>query len=107
MKKEIAKKTAYIGAGAGLVMFALFGLLPGSFLGGIVGLNIAGKLFGLPLDPSLIARLTVVISMLMGVMIAGVVFVAGFSILGWLIGYVIDRLTERRAMGAYKAAEVK
>ncbi|MBI5026624.1 MAG: hypothetical protein HZC12_07885 [Nitrospirae bacterium] len=107
MKKEIAKKMAYIGAGAGLVIFAIFGLLPGSFLGGVIGLNIAGKLFGLPLAPSLIARLTVVISMLMGVMIAGVVFVAGFSILGWLIGHIVELTTERRVMNAGKEAAVK
>ena len=32
MKTTIARKTAYIGAGAGLVLFALFGLMPGSLL---------------------------------------------------------------------------
>ena len=51
MKTTIARKTAYVGAGAGLVLFALFGLLPGSILGGAMGLNIAGWLFGLPLEP--------------------------------------------------------
>ena len=51
MKTTIARKTAYIGAGAGLVLFALFGLLPGSLLGGAMGINIAGWLFGLPLQP--------------------------------------------------------
>jgi hypothetical protein len=44
MKITIARKTAYIGAGAGLVLFALFGLMPGSLLGGAMGLNIAGWL---------------------------------------------------------------
>jgi len=33
-KKEMARKMAYIGAGAGLVLFAVMGLLPGSLLGG-------------------------------------------------------------------------
>ena len=37
MKTTIARKTAYLGAGAGLVLFALFGLLPGSLLGGAMG----------------------------------------------------------------------
>ncbi|MBS1125621.1 MAG: hypothetical protein H6Q98_559 [Nitrospirae bacterium] len=49
MKNSIAKKGAYIGAGAGLVLFAIFGLLPGSLLGGAMGINIAGWMFGLPL----------------------------------------------------------
>ena len=42
------KKLAYMGAGCGVVLFAVFGLLPGSFLGGVMGLNIAGTIFGTP-----------------------------------------------------------
>jgi hypothetical protein len=33
MNTTLSRKAAYIGAGAGLVLFALFGLLPGSLLG--------------------------------------------------------------------------
>ena len=29
MKTTLSRKTAYLGAGAGMVLFALFGLLPG------------------------------------------------------------------------------
>ena len=36
---KYTRKLAYIGAGCGLVLFAIFGLLPGSFLGGVMGLN--------------------------------------------------------------------
>ena len=32
--KDLEKKTAYVGAGIGLVLFAIFGLLPGSLVGG-------------------------------------------------------------------------
>ena len=37
-ENRLAKKMAYMGAGCGLVLFAVFGLLPGSFLGGVMGL---------------------------------------------------------------------
>lgn len=90
--KEMAKKTAYIGAGAGLVLFAVIGLLPGSFLGGVIGLNIAGSLFGLPVSSALLPRLIVGISMLLGVLVSGIIFIAGSTIIGWLIGYVIDSI---------------
>ena len=90
MKTTIARKTAYIGAGAGLVLFALFGLMPGSLLGGAMGINIAGWLFGLPLHPGLISRIIVLASMLIGVLVAGIVMVMATSTLGWLAGKALE-----------------
>ncbi|HAR46734.1 MAG TPA: hypothetical protein DCS05_11405 [Nitrospiraceae bacterium] len=90
MKTSIAKKTTYIGAGAGLVLFALFGLMPGSLLGGAMGINIAGWLFGLPLEPGLLSRVIVLASMLIGVLVAGIVIVTASSTLGWLVGKAVE-----------------
>ncbi len=90
MKTSLARKTAYIGAGAGLALFGIFGLLPGSLLGGAAGIKLAGMLFGLPLEPGLISRSIVLISMLMGVMIAGIAIVTATSAVGWLLGSVIS-----------------
>jgi len=90
MKTTIARKTAYIGAGAGLVLFALFGLLPGSLLGGAMGINVAGWLFGLPLQPGLLSRLIVLASMLIGVLVSGIVIVTASSTVGWLVGRVLE-----------------
>lgn len=101
--KEMAKKMAYIGAGAGLVLFAIVGLLPGSFLGGVVGLNIAGSLFGMPVSSALLPRLIVGISMLLGVLVSGIIFISGATVTGWLIGYVIDAMTTGKTV----TAEVK
>ncbi len=88
----MSKKMSYIGVGAGLVLFAIIGLLPGSFLGGVIGLNIAGSLFGLPVSSALLPRLIVGLSMLMGVLVSGIIFISGGTVAGWLIGYVIDSL---------------
>ncbi len=90
MKKDIAKKSAYIGAGIGMALFALFGLMPGSLLGGAAGINIAGWLFGLPLEPGLISRAIVLISMLIGVLVAGIIIVTATSTIGWLTGRLIE-----------------
>ncbi len=90
MKTTLERKTAYIGAGAGLVLFALFGLLPGSLLGGAMGINIAGWLFGLPLQPGLVSRVIVLVSMLTGVLVAGIVMVMGTSTIGWLVGKALE-----------------
>ncbi len=103
MKYSLARKGAYIGAGAGLVLFAIFGLLPGSLLGGAAGLNVAGWLFGLPLQPGLLSRAIVLLSMLVGVLVAGIVMVTATSLVGWLAG----RLVQGEAKEETKEAEAQ
>ena len=90
MNTTLSRKTAFIGAGAGMVLFAIFGLLPGSLLGGAMGINIAGWLFGLPLHPGIVARIIVLVSMLVGVLVAGIVMITATSSVGWLVGKVLE-----------------
>jgi hypothetical protein len=90
MKTTLSRKTAYLGAGAGLVLFALFGLLPGSLLGGAAGIKLAGLFFGLPLDPGILSRVIVLFSMLVGVVVAGITIVTATATLGWLMGKVLE-----------------
>jgi hypothetical protein len=90
MKNSISRKAAYIGAGSGLALFAIFGLLPGSLLGGAAGIKVAGILFGLPLDPGIISRVIVLSSMLVGVLVAGIAIVTAASAAGWLLGRMVQ-----------------
>ena len=90
MKSTLSRKTAYLGEGAGLVLFALFGLLPGSLLGGAAGIKLAGMFFGLPLDPGIISRAIVLASMLVGIVVAGITIVTATATLGWLAGRVLE-----------------
>ncbi len=90
MKKDMSKIGLYIGIGAGMVLFALFGLLSGSFIGGSIGVSITKHLIGGMLEPSLLLRLILVVAMLFGVMLSGVLFLISTSSMGWLIGYTID-----------------
>ena len=87
---NIAKKGLYTGAAAGLLLFAVIGLLPSSFIGGVLGLKIAGHIFGTPLGMELVPRMLVGLSMVLAVMVTGFVFVVGISIIGWLAGTVTD-----------------
>jgi hypothetical protein len=89
MKTTLTRQGAYIGAGAGLVLFAIFGLLPGSLLGGAAGIRLAGMFFGLPLDPGLLTRVIVLTSMLAGVAVSGIAIVTAASAIGWLAGAVL------------------
>jgi len=96
---RMAKKGLYVGAGIGLALFAIIGLLPGSFIGGVIGINIASSLFGTPLSTALLPRMIVGASMVLGICVAGMVFVVGASILGWLAGHVADTVREGHAAG--------
>ena len=89
MKTTLSRPGAYLGAGAGLVLFGMFGLVPGSLLGGAAGINFAGLLFGLPLEPGLLSRLIVLTAMLVGVCITCTLFVTASSTIGWIIGAAI------------------
>jgi hypothetical protein len=108
MKKEVkamdtissAKKGLYIGSGVGLVLFTLVGLLPGSFIGGVAGLSIAGMLFGLPLDNALMPRIIVGISMVLGVMVSAIIFTAGAGLIGWMVGHMLDVVKTKKVADA-------
>ena len=89
MKTTLTRQNAYIRASTGVILFAIFGLLPGSLLGGAAGIKFAGLFFGLPLDPGLLPRLFVLVSMLAGVVISGIAIVTASSTIGWLVGAVL------------------
>jgi hypothetical protein len=102
MNTTLAKKGAYLGAGAGLVIFTVFGLLPGSLLGGAAGIKVAGMIFGLPLGPGILSRSIVLISMLAGVVVSGIAITTATSTAGWLLGSVME--SSHSSMTAEKAA---
>ena len=93
MNTNYSKKLTYMAAGCGIVLFAIFGLLPGSFLGGVMGLNLAGTLLGFPVGSGIMARMIVAASMMVGVMVSGIIFITASATLGWLVGSAIDSLT--------------
>jgi small-conductance mechanosensitive channel len=97
MKNSLSRKTAYMGAGAGLVLFAIFGLLPGSLIGGAAGLKLAGMLFNQPLEAGIISRAIVLASMLMGVVVSGIAIVTATSTAGWLLGMLMDTSVHQTA----------
>ena len=100
MKISRSNQGAYAGAGAGLVLFGLFGLLPSSLIGGAIGISAAGMLFGLPLEPGLLSRMIVLGSMLLGVMVSGIVIVTASSSIGWFVGHAMGMTVHNSSAAA-------
>lgn len=94
---DFSTKGLYAGAIIGIILFAVVGLLPSSFIGGVLGLKIATHIFGVPLGVALMPRIIVGITMVLGVLITGAIFVIGLSFTGWLCGYVVEVLREKKA----------
>jgi len=92
MKTTLTRQGTYIGAGVGLVLFGIFGLLTGSLLGGAAGIRFAGMFFGLPLDPGIVSRVVVLASMLVGALVSGVAIVTASSTIGWLGGHALESI---------------
>jgi len=92
MVSRWTQATTYVGAGVGIIIFALFGLLPGSFLGGAIGLSLSGRVFGTPLVSQLFAKIIVAASMACGALLSAITIIFIFaafgrcagSCLGWL-----------------------
>lgn len=106
-RETLSTKLAYLGGGIGIGLFAVFGLLNASFIGGILGINIVGSLFGYPIPSTLFARLIIAFGMLTGVMVTGLLFIIAGTLCGWLIGTAITQLNQLRKQIHGKHAENK
>lgn len=96
--REMAKKGLYVGTGMGIVLFALIGLLPGSVIGGLIGLKFSEVLLGGVTQTMLLSRMIVAVGMVAGLMVSAVTFVFGAGVLGWMAGGIIDAIKSREAV---------
>jgi len=102
--REMAKRGLYVGTGAGLVLFVLAGLLPGSLIGGVIGLKVITAVTGAPLGGAILSRIVLAVSMLTGIMVSGLVCIMGPGLIGWTLGYLIDS-AQVEAAAEHKAAK--
>jgi len=108
MDKKITCAAMCIGGGLGLILFVVFGILPGSLFGGIAGLHIAGKLVSLSPVPSLFSKLIVAAFMIAGLALTAIVFLSLLLATAKTLGYVMERFSNLKAVNELIAdAKVK
>lgn len=103
----LAKKGLYVGTGTGIILFALVGLLPGSFVGGFIGLKMAEAIFGVAMAGTILARVLVAVSMMMGVMVSALVFIFGAGVMGWAVGYALEAIKSSREVLSPEVQTIK
>lgn len=94
---ETAKKGLYVGVATGLIIFVLAGFFPGSLLGGAVGLQIIGLIYGGPMPAAILPKLILAVSMIIGILLAAVVYIIGTGLLGLAIGRMIESARAKAA----------
>ena len=92
-RSTMASIMATAGCGMALAVFAIYGLLNASLIGGLVGLNIAGAIMGYPVEATLVAKVIVALGMLAGVTLAALTCALAGTSLGWVAGKVADAAT--------------
>lgn len=90
--KDIKKAGTKIGIVAGIVVFVLFGMVPGAYLGSYAALTILSATTGGPVDPTLIMRAMIVTGALLGVGLSAIVTIISCALAGTGLGYVADAL---------------
>lgn len=103
MKTRAAKTGAFVGAGIGLALFAVFGLLYGSFIGGVAGLHLANQMFASTGEPGVLSRMVLALGVMFGVLIAAAICVLGTALVGYLVGTAIDLTHMEETESAIKA----
>ncbi len=97
---EMSKKGLYIGTGIGLILFVLVGFLSGSLIGGMAGLKLTQLILGAPVEATLVSRVVVAASMIVGVLVSAVLFIGGMAVLGWTAGFMFESLKKPRLLSA-------
>lgn len=97
-RKQIANKSALVGAGVGLVIYVLFGLLQGALLGGTAGVLFTNWVFGPGamevMAGELITRAIIGGAMLTGVLVALVMCITVTSVIGYIAGSILGAVAE-------------
>ena len=90
MKNEAVKTGMKIGAVAGGIIWAVFGIVAGFYFGSYGTLIILQKLMGGTVEPTLFVRAVVVMGIAVGIACAAAVSIVVGGLLGTALGYAVS-----------------
>jgi hypothetical protein len=107
-KTAIVKRCGLVGAGAGLALFVVFGVLQGALLGGTAGVAVANHIFGANtfevMAGDLLPRVIVAACMVAGVGVAFAILVSAGTLVGVAAGYLLSLAQQKEEINEAKLA---
>lgn len=79
-----------IGAAVGVLVFLVFGIVPGFYFGSYGTLILLSHLAGGSVEPTTIVRMLTVVGIMLGIFCVGAVSIVLGSVFGTAMGYVVD-----------------
>jgi hypothetical protein len=103
MKNETVKTGMKIGASAGAIVFAVFGIMPGFYFGSYGTLILLQKLMGGSVEPTLFVRAAIVMGIVVGIACAAAVSLVVGGLIGTALGFAVSAPWAAREKAAQKA----
>jgi hypothetical protein len=106
-RKEMVRMGTKVGGVLGAIAFLVFGIVPGFYFGSYGILVLMSKLFGGPLEATVLVRLATAAGILVGIVcVASVTIVVG-AIFGTVVGYLLEALSAPAEVRTSEEASVK
>jgi hypothetical protein len=91
-RKRTMKVGTKIGAALGVIVFAVFGILPGFYFGSYGALVLMSRLAGGPVEPTTIVRMITVVGVAMGLFCGAAASIVLGSVFGTSLAWIVDVL---------------
>jgi hypothetical protein len=106
-RKEMVRMGTKVGGVLGAIAFLVFGIVPGFYFGSYGILVLMSKLFGGPLEATVLVRLATAAGILVGIVcVASVTIVVG-AIFGTVVGYLLEAVSAPAEVKTSEEASVK
>ena len=106
-RKEMVRMGTKVGGVLGAIAFLVFGIVPGFYFGSYGILVLMSKLFGGPLEATVLVRLATAAGILVGIVcVASVTIVVG-AIFGTVVGYLLEAMSAPAEVKTSEEAAVK
>ena len=106
-RKEMVRMGTKVGGVLGAIAFLVFGIVPGFYFGSYGILVLMSKLFGGPLEATVLVRLATAAGILVGIVcVASVTIVVG-AIFGTVVGYLLEAVSAPAEVKTSEEAPLK
>ena len=102
-RKDMVRMGTKVGAAFGAIGFLAVGIIPGFYFGSFGTLLLLNRLFGGPLEATVLVRVAIAVGILLGIACVASVSIVVGAVLGTIAGYASEAVTN--TLGAKPSSE--